>query len=275
MLIRDKEYLIVREVSNDDNSSQYVLKNSTEEGLFKVLVRKKESFNGNLIKFLTNQMKNKAFTDFVDYMTDYNNLYVFVKYNDCQNLEQKLKQEVCTLSERLSIAKSIIEKIIILDIPAYFAYSSLEMQNILVAKNMDIHFDYDMREIENAHLVKEGQCVVKLAKILQNLFKKELEDEIMPEMQTLIYNMQYGEISEVSKVFERFYRIYTNESPLSEESALKEKLIQKFKRFLGGLGFLMKFVILAIAIYYLFASINAYKTHEFNQNFTQIGTFDT
>lgn len=274
MLVRDKEFLIVREVCARDDGTQFIFKDPSSDNFYKVLVQKKDSISGDLIKFLSKQIKNKPFTDFIDYMNDFENLYVFMKYDENICLKEKITEEICTLSERLTIAKKIIEKIIILDIPPYFSSSSMSVENILVSKSGDIFFDYDLQEINSAFRIKEAQSIQKMAEIFIFLFEKELKEEVMPEMQTLIYNMQYGEITKITTVFERFYRIYTKENPLSESNSFSEKLVQKFQRLLGKLGFLMQFLLIGLVIYYLIASINMYNSHDFNENFTQIGVFD-
>lgn len=274
MRIRDREYLIVREVDKAAHGTQYIFKTPTEDCFYKVLVQEKSSIDGQTIAFLSEQTKNKPFTDFVDYLNDFDNLYVFMQYHEHQTLKDRLALEVCTLAERVEIAKRLLEKIIVLNIPPYFSRGALDVEHIQVSRAGEIFFDYNMQDLQKAHRAKEGQSLRNLAALFEILFQKELDREIMPELETLIYAMKYGQITQVTDVFAQFYPIYRKENPTSESHGLREKIVAKFQKLLKHLTLLTKILVIALAVYYLYATLQAYFTYDYNLNFTQIGIFN-
>lgn len=273
MRVRDREYLIVREVEQSAQGTQYILKDATQNCFYKVLVQQKDSISGSIITFLSDQIKNKPFTDFVDYMNDFDHLYVFMRYQSHQTLAQKIELEVCPLAERVEIAKKLLEKIIVLNIPPYFSYGALDAQHVQVSRTGEILFDYNLQNLHNAFRVKEGQSIRRLAELFRWMFAKELDREIMPELETLLYEMEYGQITHITDIFARFYPIYRKENPASESHGLREKILAKFQKFLKYTVVLTKILVVALAIYYLYASIEAYVTYDYYTNFSQIGVF--
>lgn len=271
MLVRDKEYLVIREIYSDTHCTQYIVKEVTSNIFYKIAVLEKQYIVPELILFLSEQIKNQPFTDFVDYHTEYEKIYIFMKYVEHKSLEEKLKTETCVFDERMDIAIKILEKIIVLDIPPYFSANSCTLEYILVSPSGDVYFNYHMKDLDSVHTITEWDSMLAFSKVLRMLFAKELKDGIIFDMEQLIYDIEYGFVSKTTDVFAIFHKITIN--PIQLEHSFKEKMVIFFKRLWVFLGHLMKVFMIILAIYYLLLSIKDYRQHDYNDNFEQIGVF--
>lgn len=275
MIIENQKYLVIKELSNGVDTKRFLLKKEGENKFYNVTRQNHDTVSGEEVKFLLEQTKNESFVDFFDYVTKPDYLYVFMRYDQHDTLEGKMANENCKLVERLEIIRKVIEKIIILNMPIYFLNTIMQRDRIFVSRELDITFDYDLRDLAHFDKVTRAQVSGRLAELLKFVFKKEIELKAIDEMEALIRVLEEDKIELNEELMRLFHPIYTGyqENTVIVPQTKKFKSWEKIKSLGKYMEVAGKIAVLAIAIAYLGLSIkNLTAESEVNANFTYIGT---
>lgn len=275
MIIGNRSYVVIKEIGVNDGVSVYLLKREDANLFYTATKQPRETVNGEEIKFLFEQSKNEIFQDFMDYYTTPEYLYVIMKYEESLTLSRRLEEQACTLVERLEIAKKILEKLVILNMPTYFLGNIMDLEKIMYSDSMEVSFDYRLYDIANFNDTKSEDVGKKLAKIFEELFHKELQMKAMKEIQSLIKKLEQGKINQLDDVISTFFPIYTKymENPNVEAESKTYKNWEKIKSLTKHLALVMKILLMGLAIAYLVVTIIDFNSEsDVQENFTWIGT---
>lgn len=275
MIIDNQNYLPIQEFGQVGDVTCYLFKQAKANQFYAVTAQSRKTVTGDEIKFLFEQSQNKIFTDFVDYYTMPDLLYVFMKHQQQPTLQQKLDAENCSLPERLQLVKNILERLAILDMPLYFMGNILDSNHVLVSDGLDISFDYQLYDIADFANTTAEQVAEKMADLLALIFDKELQMKAMKQLRVLIQKLRQGRIAVKDEIIQEFYPIYSyyTEHPDIEKQTRQFKQLEKIKKLAKYLGVAIQLGVIALAIAYLVWSILMINDEgEVVQNFQSIGT---
>lgn len=268
MIIRNLEqrYLVIHKLESENGADQYLCRNADSDSgrEYRIARVGLPTVGGELVRFLMEQIHRENFTDFVDYFTDADYLYVVMNCGHGNPLGQKLSQESCRLEERMEITKNLLEKTVLLDMPPYFLYGAMRSEGIRVAPTLDVEFDYEMNDIAEFDLIGFEQAQRRIGEILEILFGRELELEAFPAMKALIYGVKHGEYTTVLSVHEAFLSIYSERKEKSGQALTPQSLSFRLWERIKKLGILAKKAvyagILLLALAYLVITVRDFRT---------------
>lgn len=281
MVIRNMEqrYIVIHKIESGDGSDQYLCRNldSDSDREYRIARLELRKVSGELVRFLLEQIHQENFTDFLDYFTDADYLYVVMNRGRGNTLDQKLSQENCRLKERMEVAKNLLEKAVLLDLPPYFLNGTMRGRGILVTPSLEVGFDYEMNDLAGFARIGFEQAAGRIGKILETLFARELGLEALPEMKAFIYGLKHGEFTGLLDVHEAFLTIYYQWEGKSEQALKPQSFSFRLWEKLKKLGIVVKKAvyagILLLALAYLVITVRNFKTPEpVVENFEKIGT---
>jgi len=144
------------------------------------------------------------FTDLYECFSRDGKLYVVFLHKEGLPLEEKLKEEMCSLKERMQIGKNLLEQILLLSIPDYFLAKLWKEKQILVDEGLSVSFCY---RLEGILLSKEEQNLQirnGLSALFEELFQKEIELEKCPEISEFTKNLKEGKFHSIREVYQEY-----------------------------------------------------------------------
>lgn len=281
MMIRNLEqrYLVIQKIEDTDGADQYLCRNADfdSDREYRIARLSLPMVGGDLVRFLMEQIHQENFTDFVDYFTDADYLYVVMNCGRGNTLGQKLRQENCKLNERMEISKNLLEKAVLLDMPSYFLYGVMREDGIRVAPTLEVGFDYEMNGLAQFDQIEFVQAQRRIGEILELLLARELELEALPAMKTMIYGLKHGEYEDLLKVHEAFLLIYYEWDGKSEQALSPQSFSFRLWARIKKLGSLAKKAvyagILLLALAYLVITVKEMnRPAPIADTFEKIGT---
>ena len=139
MLIQtyERSYQVISHVLSNDLGEIYICRDITTDNEYTILRLKDRDIVPDLMVYLNNSIQ-ESFTDFVDRFVYEGDLCLVFKYYRGISLSQKLTYEYCSLSERMTMGKKILDRILLLDMPLYFLKNCLAGERIIVKPSLDI-----------------------------------------------------------------------------------------------------------------------------------------
>lgn len=208
------------------------------------------------VSFLYEQDGNQAFTDFVECAVYEENLLAVFAYPQGQVLEEKLSVEYTGVAERLDVAKNILERFILQNIPAYFAARCLRPGGVWVKRNGEVSFLYDVSGVERGADFGMREVSAALCGLLERLFSVELKKETVLELQKFLKELQEDSFSDYIELYRRFLEIQQALLELPEEALATPKtwifrVWDKVKRSFKPLKKLFAVVLFIVALAYM------------------------
>lgn len=273
-----KQYPVIGYLEQDGQRDVFLCENIDRQSRCLLVRIKDQRLISAAVEFLYEQAANQAFTDFQDCFVNGEALALVFACPKGQELEEKLKGEYSSLNERLEIVKKTLERLILLDMPCFFACRSLEASNLFVTRSLDISFRYDLEGIENnrAYSMKDVQaCFKETAKLV---FKEELKKEVIPPMEVFLELLSQKEYSGYLELYRSF--LFTEEQVLALSKQELEipktwlfRLWDRIKKWLKSLKrILVVGVLLAGLLYMLWTLDRLSKPAASAKVVNQIGT---
>lgn len=292
MVIRaqEKRYLALRELSPSPPSQvgreqglRLLLQDCDDGRLYLGLRYQKEEADPHAIGFLAKTLKIQGFTQFVDYFFFQDYLFLLLEYQDLPSLQERLHTEILPLSQRLSLMRSLLELLLMQEIPAFFLAESLDVPRILVHGNGDIFLRYHLPPLGQVEEDYKHKIFQKLGQVMAALFPQELKLQTLPDLERLCYQLNQGqyqgdfhqELSQIYRdyllVFHTYYPVEEDQlEPQSKPFRLWEQIKVLWKRAMA----FCKWGIFLLLLWYLAASIyQAFHQHQYHRNFNDMGTF--
>ncbi len=159
---------------------------AAENRQFLVIALKHMDLIASVIEFLYEQASNPAFTDFHDCFVSSQRLHLVFVYHRGEPLTGILSREYSGLQERLGILQNILERIILLDMPCYFASQCLNAPDIYLSRSLDVSFGYHTGDLLHCRDYTMRQVQSSLHLLVETLFEKELGKEVAPPVSAFL-----------------------------------------------------------------------------------------
>ncbi|MDR1772058.1 MAG: hypothetical protein LBS02_15690 [Hungatella sp.] len=181
-----KKYLVIGYLEKDGQKETFLCENVADHSRCLIIRIKDQQLISAVVEFLYEQAANEAFTDFKDCFVSEESLALVFSHCEGQELDRKIGGEYSGLEERLEIVKKALERIILLDMPLFFACRCLRVQNIFVKRSLDVSFCYSIDGIaqNNACSMKEVQDCLR--EVMEFVFKEELKKEVIRPMEVFL-----------------------------------------------------------------------------------------
>lgn len=270
MMIRtyESDYIVIRHIQSDNNMREVYIchRNGEQNGReYTVICIKDIGMCQQLLKFFSEKVDAKKFTDFVECFTFEGNLHIVFVHSRLMTLDEKLRIRFCSFAERLEMAQKILERIVYLNMPYPFIADALVPEHITISDTLDVCFNYEMTNLSKMDSYTLPEVGHDIANVLKFLFRGELEKRSCPEIEELLGWLESGEYESYLDIFYKFNEYYALlKNKTEEELAVpRTKLFQlweKVKTTFKGLRRVLRVVLLVAAILYLvFSVVNLVK----------------
>lgn len=274
----DKSYIVVKRCDADTKLEKYLCRDSAEEGYVVLFRTRDRSFIAKTVEFLTREAASRVFTDFKGYFVSGEYFCIVLAYHDGESLKNRLERENCTLEERLEIGSRILEKIVLLNMPAFFLCDSLKPAQITVSRSLDVEFNYELHDVENYRTYEFPLAKSQFADIMELLFRDELKRRMIPPL-TQYYRELEKESMETCMDLYRGYQEMREKIQIMPAEELKKPktwlflMWEKLKKIGKPLKHLLAAFLLAAAVFYLMYTVKqAQSAGESQKVFQYIGT---
>lgn len=204
-----ERYYIIKYCCSDCNEERFIgQRENGNEQYFIVRIRNK-AWIAHCVKFLTDQTKNRYFTDFVSCFMSEDCLHVVMKDAQGILLNEKLEQEVCSLEERMTIGRKILDKIMLSDMPDYFLRDCLSEKTVLLRHGLEIGFRYALNGLNTFETVQFGDVQMRLYLLFGFLFSNEIQGgaSVFVQFCNSLSEKRYQEMIEIYTAYNKLCKI--------------------------------------------------------------------
>lgn len=275
----DKNYIVIRSADGSGECRQFICRDEDGKDEYRIVQIPAEKAGNKLLLWLEKLRKHEYMKCFPDYFPDGENLNVVIQSGYGASLSEKLKDENCTLRERLVIGDRLMTELVLQDQPPYLRNRCLSPELIRVTEAYDVSFDYDLSDITDYDKTDSNDCFRLISQIMIFLFGKELSDESFPDMAGFIMNLDIGSFTDITDAQKEYRKIYDAWLPKEEEEIKPDgflfRLWEKIKKCFGLVKKLVFVAIIIVAIAYLVISIkNFSKVPEPGKGLSRIGLLE-
>jgi hypothetical protein len=210
----DLEYEVIRVLRSGAGMDEFLCKGlqTGGDGYFLVVCLKDTALIRRAMPIYTALRGSASFDDYVTCFAQRGCAYLVFRYRELPLLGTELEAGRFSLKERLEIARNLLKKITILQMPAYLQYEVLKPGNVQVSESLDVYFRYDLEEFEKSFDLPERRYQLTLQKLLRLLFAREMTDMSSQELLDFVNGLKtesFHDYLEVYKAFDKVYRSLT------------------------------------------------------------------
>lgn len=277
MLIQTYErgYQVISHVLSNDMGEIYICRDTSTDLEYTILRIKDKSIVSELVVYLNTSINKETFVDFIERFVFEGDLCIVFKYYRGLSLSEKLKHEYCSLNERMTIGKKILDRIVLLDMPLYFLKNCLSGERIIIKPSLDISFNYVPGDIRDFAAVDDRVALKAFTAIFNMLFVDELTKQLAPPINHFYSTLQKEQCFDSIELYKLYAQMCREIEFIPEEEINKpkskwfllwERLKKLFKIFKKVLGV----ALLVLAVVYL-----AYTIDDFaNPTITKVKHFE-
>lgn len=254
-------YLVIGYLAEDPQTVSYLCENTANHRRVRIIRIKNPQIFGAAMEFLYEQAANEAFVDFQDCFVSEEDLLLVFTYEQGQALTQKLQNEYCSLEERMEIMKQILEQIILLNMPYYYACWCLRPEHIFVKRSLDISFQYEITDLVNCRVDTMKTVEACFKQLNAVVFQKELKQAVIKPMADFQAVLGQNFHSSYVELYRHFLSVRTAILELSQGDLIKPKtwpfrLGERIKKTVKPLKQIITLVILAAGLFYMLWTID-------------------
>lgn len=253
----ETKYEVIRYLYSDRHIERYICRVEDGDDTFTCIRIKEKKWIVSVMEFLMGQLENRDFTDLSACFVNEEHLYIMMRYTEGILLEEKLSYEETELEERLELAKAILDRLLLQNMPDYFMNDCLQLSRIHVSPGMSIGFEYELAGITDYEKTRFADVESRVAKIMELLFADELSKKTLPAMEKYIKSLKkngYRDLMEMYTVYDELYKaiLAMDESELVTPRTGRFRAWERFKKImrpvkkivavlliLGSIGFLI------------------------------------
>lgn len=274
---RNHTYVAVQKLASTE-PDQYLcrkMENGSSMGCRIAVLDKK--WAPDLVAYLESQILDKRFQDLEEYFTDTKNLYIVTSAKERPSLEERLTGQSASLSERLSIAQNLLESLLLQGFDDFFCCAVLEIGRIGVSAGLEISFQYDLEGITDHEQYHFIHTQAKLKEVFGFLFREEVRQESLPELQEIIAFLNQGRFSSLMEVYSRFLPVAVKWIGRDEKELTPANFWFRMWERGKGLGKALLWLgkgalIVAAALYLALSVAEFFRLPEQARIFSEIGT---
>lgn len=265
MIIRvlDRNYFVQQTISSEHGLIQYVCTNVAEDDgrIYRIVRIPLPEVETGLIRYLSDIYREGSFRELKQYANEGGYLQVVA---DCGDMKAKTLKEILgegglTFRARLALGEKLLERLILSDVPDFFALGAMDTDHVRFTDAMDCSFFFELENLKNFQEADTPQVHRRLRAVLNTLFEKELKDERVPELKPFLDRISQNEFPSSMLLYQAYQPLAAELSLRNEETmegkSLPFRIWEKIKalfRFLRSLFFV---AVILIAIAYLVLSI--------------------
>lgn len=278
MISRDANtrYIILNTVGNTEGIEQYLCfdeKNMRKVSIIKFIDREKIY---KYMGYFVNLSRIDNFTDLQDFFTIDGEFYIILRYNDGERLSEQI--DSIKFYERVNIFKSLLEVLIINNVPVFFARQSISPEKILINDEGKAGFHYILDDFENVEDKEFDGISQALNKLVKYLFKEELEIESIENLRLFQIDLNRNAFESCIEIYTHFMAMYNDLMNLSLEETKRPntKIFRVWNAIKSKFKYIKGFIVvilIAVAITFLILTIDKYNKKNTSQTtITKIGT---
>ncbi len=272
----EHEYPIISVVESNHTFDLYICRNISGGGLCRILCVKHKKMFTDIIGWVSENVNFNAFSDYIEHFNYDNMLCIVMRYTQGVTLKDKLATENLSFRERLELGRKILEKAVILELPDYFLDKCFSENNIIVAEDLSVNFNYPIEDIMYDRMCNAPE---KIESILRFIFSKELEKRIPDELIAFFDKLPEYSVSGRIELYSEYHAMKNRveeEDPDSQEPKTFWFLLwEKIKKLFGKLKIILTAGLIIGALIYL--AIVFFGNDDFNKkdpHFDKIGIVD-
>lgn len=272
------QYYIVQVVSDTETTAHYYAREPEAETGTRLIdlycLKDRETIRGLIMTFL-DQLNNTAFEDYYDCFAKDGELFVAFLHHEEPLLVDKLRLEECLFKERTEIAKAILQKILLLNMPTFLLYHAIQKEHIMVSPSLSVYFLYALEDLSVNDQIMQEDVNARIAEVFRLIFERELELEISEDLTSFIQGLEGEKYEDCFAIYQAYLELLDG---LKLGETMKpntfwfrvweriKELWEKGKPMLKGALFLVLFGLL---IYWL---LKPRETYVAKYDFSRIGT---
>lgn len=274
----EKQYTVLRILTEDEHISRYVCQDESDQSAYLVFKIHEKDWIVKTLSFLTDQVNNRDFSDMVSCFFCEESLFIVMRKAEGTTLEEKLSDEECSMTERIAMGRSILDKLMIQNMPEYFMKDCLNTSAILMSHSLQAGFCYNLNNLYDYGEVVFQDVCNRIADIMNELFKYELKKRILSVMDKFIKDLTYGEFKDILSVYKEYDEVCKKIAGMTAEELNEPKtwpfrLWDRFKKIWPGIKRVIALALLVAALVFLAITIkNIGNEGNENKSFSYIGT---
>lgn len=259
----EKKYIVTEVLFSDRHMDRYICHEEDGGERYTVVCVKDRVWIRKAMQFLIEQIENTHFTDFVSCFFSEACLYVVLKYEEGISLEEKLGSEDCPLQERIPIGKSILERVMLMDMPDYFACDCLRPGNVMVSPALEVSFRYELSKLRSYHLASFIQVQARMEALFGTLFSQERKQDMFPPISSFCHALRKGEYQDIREIYTAYDGMSRAVETLSERDIVRPHtrsfcLWDRIKRYLVWCRKMAAILLMLFAVAFLIYTLQKY-----------------
>ncbi len=282
MVIRTLEttYTVIRQLPYEGDTDVYVCSaDHTEEMFLLVKFSEKEQIR-EAVTFMTENKKNKEFTDLKDCFFSEENFYVAFSFLQSRGLRDIFGDDILDLRERLAMVREIFEKWMVQKLPPYFIYDSARVDRLRFTEQTKCVFCYELADIAEHRSCSFAGAQERFAEVWHEFFKSEISQLSVPELDEFEKRLREKEFSDIPELFVAFTRVQNTvlgqgPSEWERPKTWPFRMWERIKKFFPAVKRLIALALIVIAFMFLFYNIRrSMEDGGQKWQFDRIGTLD-
>lgn len=274
----EKKLTVLRYLSADEHIERYVCQDEKDQEVYLVVRIREKDWIVKTLGFLTEQVGNKEFTDMVNCFFSEDCLFVVMRYVDERTVKDKFESQDCALSERIAIGRSILDQLVLQQMPDYFMKDCLDVSGIRIDQTLKVDFLYSFSGLYDYDRVTFKDVTERIADIMKLIFEPELKKKTLSKVEDFIEKLKEGEYVDLLTVYREYDEICKSIAGMTEEELVEPqtrifKIWASIKR---GWPVVKRIIaialIMAALIFLVITIVNSGKSGEEEKIFTYIGT---
>ena len=268
------EYPVTSVQKTTDEYNCYICTDSVNGGFCRIISIKNKALFPELVSWLSKTVDPSVFTDYIEHFIYDDMLCIVMKYTQGVTLADKNDTEPMSLKERLELCRKILERAVLLDIPDYFLDKCMDTNNIIVASDLSVSFNYP---IEDIIVMRDGAAIKRTEMLLRLMFAREIERIVPDELMKFFDEMPDLAGSNMIELYSRYYmmmtRLIERDAGDEEPKSIWYRIWDKLKSLWAVIKRVLMFLLLAVAVVYLIFTINTSgSSTKQSKTFDSIGT---
>lgn len=221
--------------------------------------------------------KEGHFADLAEYFFSHGTLTLAFFQPQSRSLSQLLAGERITVAHRLLLLQNVLERLILLSPPSYFAATALTMDNVHLSVTAQAGFAYDCSDILAMDEYTYGDVARAFAQLLEDAFALELAQGKFSELSELCNRLCVQTWDDYMELYRAYHELYIAFRDVEDAEFLPDNVQTRIQRAVArALSYkrlVIGVVILIAVVAYLGWSIwHALQPDGHAPYFTQIGS---
>ena len=265
MIIRvlNRNYFVQQTIPSEQGLLQYVCTNVAEDDgkLYRIVRIPLPEVTPELVRYLADIFRKERFRELVQYANEGEYLQVVT---DCgsakaKSIRERLAESKVPLKERLAMGEKLLERLILSEVPAFFALSALDDTHIRFTDSLDCCMTFELDQLPDFEKAGTADVIRQVRVVLAGLFRKEIKDGKLPDLEVFLKRIEVGAFRELLPLYTDYRTMAAELSKLDEDKLEPKSLpfriwewLKSAFRFLKKLFFL---VVILMAVAYLVLSV--------------------